>query len=266
MAEPTTIQIVHHTVDWNNLAWHTLTNLFPSIDREIANPGAHAQIAGLFHLLLRHGDIDDCTVFANPEITIAAESTADLNEFVARARRAQLVWYRRLRDTLGGGGYMKRAVKREKPLVRQLAFTGVLIIAGKHIHPCHWPDAKEPWGRKQSRGTSGGTDRPNRRSLLPSARDGESPEQLRDLANCPVQTEHRGSRNLGLSRQSVPAQEGIPSGKKDSPEVEVVVPKEQVTVVEERLGQGKVKEEVEEVVEVKAKNVTSVNSYGVRRE
>lgn len=80
-------------------------------------------------------------VYLNPEFTVKALNEAPLQSFVKQARRAQVLWNKRLSRVLGAAN-RRRALKHADPQSRQLGFTGVMILSGKPVHPQGWPDVE----------------------------------------------------------------------------------------------------------------------------
>jgi hypothetical protein len=83
----------------------------------------------------------EATVYLNPEYTVSAPEGAPTELFVLQARRAQLLWNKRLARTLGAG-VRKRLVKKAEPAARQLGFTGIMLLRGRPVHPKGWPDVR----------------------------------------------------------------------------------------------------------------------------
>lgn len=77
------------------------------------------------------------TRFATPIGMVQAEKPTPA--FFAAARQLQHAHWRQLKDILGSSSRVKRHFKSLKPLARQLQFTGVMIIDGKHVLPHRWP-------------------------------------------------------------------------------------------------------------------------------
>jgi hypothetical protein len=97
--------------------------------------------------------------YVNPEYTVRPNDGATTAELVRMARRAQVLWNKRLARTLGSAA-RKRLIKRAKPLFRQPQFTGILVIDGHPVPPTDWPDAQVKPAADTSptltpRGTSG---------------------------------------------------------------------------------------------------------------
>jgi hypothetical protein len=82
------------------------------------------------------------TVYLNPEYTVASGERAPTDQFVKQARRAQVLWNKRLARVLGAGR-RRRAIKQADPATRQLQFTGIMLLEGKPVHPKGWPDTRK---------------------------------------------------------------------------------------------------------------------------
>ena len=78
------------------------------------------------------------TFYANPAVHVASESVT--REFLLETRRQQRAWFYALNQQFGSADRVKRFFAREPPLIRQLAFTGILLLGGRHIAPHEWPD------------------------------------------------------------------------------------------------------------------------------
>ena len=127
------VQVFQHEVDWNALAWSTLQRLLdvgPS-------PGAEEDIAVWFRFVMREVATQPCTEYQNPQFTVTADGPS--MAFIRKARRAQRAWLKTLKTVLGKSGCLNRELKKVLPEIRQLAYTGVMIIGGKHVHPQRWP-------------------------------------------------------------------------------------------------------------------------------
>lgn len=139
------VQVTAREVDWNELAWSTLSQLIV-----VGNsPGSDEQIETAARSVLRRAAVMG-TVYANPRFTVRAMTGAAIYEFVRKARTAQLSWWKHLRTVLGSARRVREARKEVPPVVRQLSFNGIMILQGKHIHPRCWPDAKAGRGEIES--------------------------------------------------------------------------------------------------------------------
>lgn len=81
------------------------------------------------------------TRFVTPIGMVRAEQPT--TDFLNAARRLQHAYWRQLKDILGSSSRVKRHFKNLNPLIRQLQFTGVMIINGKHVLPHRWPKPSE---------------------------------------------------------------------------------------------------------------------------
>lgn len=121
--------------DANDLAWATLGwlgNQHPKVGDERAT-------ITLFKMCMRNQS-PGVTLFANPLAKVIAARPSQ--EFLAEARRQQRRWIKQLGSWLFGSARVKRYYAAVDPIIRQLEFTGVLIVNGKHMRPDQWPDPK----------------------------------------------------------------------------------------------------------------------------
>lgn len=136
-SRPTTTRSVGDVVVWqhgvndDDLAWSTLQNLFP-VGQSLGDP---ERIEAFFRLVM-HELAEPLTVFANPAFTVEAR-LASAN-FFKHAKSVQRRWFKSLNATLGSSRLVKEAMRRATPLMRQLEFTGIMIVEGKHIFPNRW--------------------------------------------------------------------------------------------------------------------------------
>ena len=81
------------------------------------------------------------TIYANPmsKVTSPVASAAFFNS----ARREQSAWRRQLTDRLTSSSSVKRFFSKAEPFVRQLEFTGVMIVDGNLAFPSRWPEPKQ---------------------------------------------------------------------------------------------------------------------------
>jgi hypothetical protein len=127
------VRVIQQEVDWNSVAWSTLQQLMdvgPS-------PGADEEIVAWFRFSMHEVAAQLGTQYVNPQFTVTADGLS--LAFIRRARQAQRAWLKTLKTVLGKSGCLKRELRKVQPEIRQLAFTGVMIVAGKHIHPQRWP-------------------------------------------------------------------------------------------------------------------------------
>lgn len=82
------------------------------------------------------------TVYFNAEYTVTGPGEGVLGQFVKQARRAQVLWNKRLARVLGAGR-RRRMVRGAGPHERQLLSTGVMFVSGKPMHPKGWPDVQD---------------------------------------------------------------------------------------------------------------------------
>jgi hypothetical protein len=105
------------------------------------NPGKDSDIACLFKRFVSGPRVfEESNAFANPEFLVTA--TIPSGEFFKKAHEAQLKWIIRLNTIFGSRGHAKRVSKRMSPIIRQLSFTGVMIVDGRHHFSNKWPNKK----------------------------------------------------------------------------------------------------------------------------
>lgn len=131
-----TVRVYKVAANWSDLAWGTLSRFGVPGD----SPGTDGDIEVWFRALLI-GAREFGSVYANPAYTVVARTPTQ--EFIRQARRAQALWIRRCRSIFVSSGQLKRTMRRRPPLLRQLEFTGFLIIDGRHIHPQQWPTGQD---------------------------------------------------------------------------------------------------------------------------
>jgi len=127
-----------YAVDWNDLAWNTLTLLGAQGPQPSTDLDRIVKSLDVLRDARRLG-----TIYANPGSTVVALPGASEYHFLRTARARQLAWLRQVTDVLGSAGARKRALKGVDAITRQLCFTGVLILNGKHMHPQRWPDGPD---------------------------------------------------------------------------------------------------------------------------
>lgn len=119
--------------DENHLGWCTLHKLGYA-DPPPGSPKATA--IAMLEILRNQSALG--TVYATPLSKVTAPRPSPA--FFKTARQEQLTWFRRLADRLFSMGRVKRHYARANPLFRQLEFTGVMIVNGRHIRPSEWSE------------------------------------------------------------------------------------------------------------------------------
>ena len=120
--------------DDNAWAWSTMVNLVPCVLSAESNLGQDKFIEGAFKLVMADPEGHGLkNAFANPACLITSDRLT--RHFVAKARRAQAMWFHRVRDILHTSGRVKRELRKMSPIIRQLSHTGVLVIEGKTCVP-----------------------------------------------------------------------------------------------------------------------------------
>ena len=123
-------------VDWDDLAWSTFQNLGVT---ELS-PGPDAVIVEIARDFLKAPRHFGVTLFANPAFLIQAPDWMLPGNFIQQARIAQNAFRYQLKAVLGRP--WRAAMKTSQGIHRQLAFNGLLLVKGRHVHPHHWPDQK----------------------------------------------------------------------------------------------------------------------------
>jgi hypothetical protein len=131
--DPAGVRIERCQADPNDLAYSTLNwlgNTHPPV-------GDDRLVAELFKMSMRSRP-PGMTVYANPVVRVTTASPS--REFLVEARRQQRSWIKQLNNWLFSAGRVKGHYATVGPIIRQLEFTGVLIVNGKHVRPDQWPD------------------------------------------------------------------------------------------------------------------------------
>lgn len=118
------MKVTQHTVDWNDLAWSTLQNLGATGP----SPGPDNVIEEYFRKALCKVALLP-TVYVNPRFRIIADGPS--YEFLREARRAQRTWLSQAKQVLATRSELRRQMRAKTPLMRQLAFTGVMVVSGR---------------------------------------------------------------------------------------------------------------------------------------
>jgi len=135
-SKPDRVQVLRSRPDLDHPEFYTLQHLGYSG----TPPGSpELTVAVFIHQL--HSQHELGTRFANPCALVTASGLCP--EFLSAARREQRRWWTWLNQALFSSSRVKRTIKNLDPLTRQLFFTGVLIIDGKHIRPDAWPRAPQ---------------------------------------------------------------------------------------------------------------------------
>lgn len=107
------VRVCKYYVDWSDLARETAIRL------DVAQKQGH-------------------TGYYNPEYSVEFGRREVNKFFIKQARRAQVLWLKRVVRVLGLGG-KRRAFRSCSNLDRQLQFTGVLLVEGQFVDPKRWP-------------------------------------------------------------------------------------------------------------------------------
>lgn len=136
ISENTNFEVIRHVVDWDDPHAVTLKEV-TTVDFS-RHPDAIFETC--FRKAMRCG-LAAClgTRYINPMFTVSAPcpSTA----FFARARQARQDWRRALCDIVSWSSSRWREELHEAtPIIRQLKYTGVMFVEGRHIQPTCWPN------------------------------------------------------------------------------------------------------------------------------
>lgn len=144
------VDVTLHEPDLNDPSWKTLAILFDLPDKD--HPGTDEEISGKFRLLVSRRSLIERglgNAYANPHGVIRCTT---LNEnFLSEARQLQKKWFSQFNSGLSSAGRVKRATNEMSPIIRQLAFTGVMVCNGRHVPPNCWPDVKAKHRQPNSR-------------------------------------------------------------------------------------------------------------------
>ena len=138
------VEVQRTAVDVNGLAWSTFARLFRF---QMAAPIADAELEDAFRYLIRQRNLEG-TVYVNPMFEVRCSEPTQ--EFFAAALRAQRAYLSYLKSFLFKSGTMKREMRQRTPLLRQLEFTGVMIVNGRQVRPDQWAQRATP-GRRPFR-------------------------------------------------------------------------------------------------------------------
>lgn len=136
-ARPQRIQVVRTNPDINHPEFTTLQHL--GYDGTTPPGSLQRTLEAVFPLL--RSQHKQGTRFANPCALVTA--TTPSTEFIAAARREQHRWWSWLNEAFYSSTRVKRMIRHMDSISRQLHFTGVMIINGKHVRPNQWPDSRD---------------------------------------------------------------------------------------------------------------------------
>jgi len=118
--------------DHNDWPWSTIMNLF-NLEPE-NNPGKEPIIETFFKIgIAGPSDFGLVNAFVNPAYIVTADCAG--RGFYRASKRAQRTWFRQVKKILGTSGAVKRNTKKMTPIIRQLSYTGVMIVDGRHVLP-----------------------------------------------------------------------------------------------------------------------------------
>lgn len=130
------VTVARHEPDFNDLAWQTFSLLTAGL--ELENPGEDEVIAGYFIALMGKPRLFPLgTVYVNPCAVVCSEPATDT--FLRMARRFQAEWFHRFNESLFSAERVHREMGRVNRIIRQLMYTGVMVIDNRHIFPDRWP-------------------------------------------------------------------------------------------------------------------------------
>jgi hypothetical protein len=122
--------------NFNDLSWQTFELLTQGQWPD--NPGDDEDIAILFRVLLgKKGVLRPDTTYANP--CGAVRSAQADNQFFRIAKQLRDDWFARFNLALCSSRRVKAEMDRVHPIIRQLTYTGVLFVEGRHAFPNQWP-------------------------------------------------------------------------------------------------------------------------------
>lgn len=130
------VTVERHEPDFNDLAWQTF--MFLTNGLELDNPGEDEVIARYFTTVLSKPRLFPLgTVYANPCAVVRSKHGTD--QFLRIARRFQKEWFHCFNEALCSAERVRRQMNLVDRIVRQLIYTGVMVIDGRHIFPDRWP-------------------------------------------------------------------------------------------------------------------------------
>jgi hypothetical protein len=126
------------TPDFNDLAWETLTHV-------VLNgppPGRDETTQEIFKLTMRMArELELGTFYANPIYLVRAQRPTTL--FIETSKSAQLNWFHQLKTVFHSRSQIEQVRMRTHPIIRQLAFTGLMVIENRHVWPGQWPKGEQ---------------------------------------------------------------------------------------------------------------------------
>jgi len=123
--------------DFNDPTWSTFSLL--TLGLEFENPGLDDEIVRWFRIWVCNSRVFlPGTIYVNPAGLVC--SPRGDSRFIQEARQLQSEWFVQFNDVMASAGHVKRLMNQESPIVRQLAYTGVMFIDNRHVFPHQWPD------------------------------------------------------------------------------------------------------------------------------
>ncbi len=110
------VEVTRHRVDWTDAGPDFFDFSDATLARVMAIP---KDFAG--HLYL------------NPAFTVKASPSVPEDVFLRQASRACIIWNKKIARVLGNRA-RRRAARNAANLERTMAFSGFLMIGGKHVH------------------------------------------------------------------------------------------------------------------------------------
>lgn len=132
----TDVMVQRNIPNENDLSWSTLHNLGYS-GPPLGTP--KATVIALLELLRQQKALG--TIYVTPMSKVVSQEPS--GEFFRISKREQGDWRRYLSDCLFSSSRVKSHYSKSNALIRQLEFTGVMIVAGKHVFPNCWPHLGE---------------------------------------------------------------------------------------------------------------------------
>lgn len=126
------VQVDSCEADVNEIAWTTLRWL----NKDSPEGGSDQQAIDLFKICMKELPPAN-VIYVNPIARVVAPQVTAA--FLSEARRQQRKWINQINSWLFSAARVKRHYDATHPITRQLEFTGVLIVHGRHVRPDQWP-------------------------------------------------------------------------------------------------------------------------------
>lgn len=106
-----------------------LTVTLRTYDPDVEDDFGIRTLAGVQELIL--GNVPGCH-YLNPRFTVSSDKLCD--EFVKRARQCRVEWCMTLKRLFRSGG-RRRMARSNKPLIREMRHTGIMVLDGLAYNP-----------------------------------------------------------------------------------------------------------------------------------